>query len=1199
MKKTNQDIAKLTSRIGITLAIFGTVAVTAIAAPDTIKTPAPSNVTVEGSYNNGANIYINKESKLVITVPTAVDTESDSDSEGETYGMASFSLDQNYENEEDIATPELSESNDENIQEIPDSEDTEEIDTDIENNDDSESEENDDVETSVDENKEPEVIEEEISFMALADGPDPEEEITDIPLSDITVLVEIRHNNQYAWTSYLNVGDNDEYVLPLDFVYDGDYEFRIYTTSQVGGRSKNSKDFVVKCKVDNKGSNVGFTYNTDLYEKDGEYYINEEQNKVGVSINAIISDMKTPYLWNVIRNVNIKVNDIVITQSYEKTTEDNNVVCGDTLLNYYSLERNPFTPYKPFVFSTLQSNCTDEGVLNETYPLEYFIEVSTEDIIWNKFYKTMTIKVDNSAPEVTGMYVGDSNLFGGGKGYSYFSNGTHSMDITVDDSKNQNGGYESGVGRLVYSIIANNTTEPNKDISVDNNIGNISLPNVFKGHIEAIAVDNVGNESDVYKSAGIVIEPQDYHDKENHISLSLPDSSVKDANGYYLYDGNTDVSIVLTDSFSGIKSVKWEISATYDTENNETKEISFSESSGGFKTEKDSDGLITKAEGHINVKNNSNSIHVTATMTDNAGNTSSKDIYLSIDKHSPVIETELLNTAGDATYSNYYKDNQFVKVTVSDTNFNGSGVFLANTEEGAYYPVSGFQYVGDGENGSKKYSTTVSYTLDGEYDLCFTAADLVNNKSEKKHAEHFYVDKTAPELNLSFGEAEGNGAFYRSSREMIISVTDNSFSEYRVEIIRNDYSSTIPRKGEWSEAKNTHTASVLFENTGRYGFSVMVTDKAGNITTEYIPNFVVDVDAPIISFTGVEQEGAYNTSVKPVVKISDFVFDDDSIVMSLTGAKHGEVTIDGEYEDINDGKKFTFYGFDLSKVTENIDDVYTITVKNTDLAGNVSEENIVFSINTLGSSYEIGENVVLINGKYVQLASDVRFKEINASKLIDKDTVVTVYRNGVPTVLTKGVDYDMTVTGEIDEYKVYEYYIHDDYFTADGVYEISVSSVDAAGNHNSNTLQEKNADMRFAVDNTAPVVNVYGVASDERYKLPSMNVEFDTFDNLSSDVVMTVAVNDEVITPAENNGTYSIELLESRVPYNIKISSLDEAGNETIVELKNVVVSQSLIVRLWNNKPARIAFIVGAITLLLAGIRITLHIKGIRVFTRK
>ena len=32
----------------------------------------------------------------------------------------------------------------------------------------------------------------------------------------------------------------------------------------------------------------------------------------------------------------------------------------------------------------------------------------------------------------------------------------------------------------------------------------------------------------------------------------------------------------------------------------------------------------------------------------------------------------------------------------------------------------------------------------------------------------------------------------------------------------------------------------------------MVTDKAGNITTEYIPNFVVDVDAPIISFTAEE-----------------------------------------------------------------------------------------------------------------------------------------------------------------------------------------------------------------------------------------------------------------------------------------------------------------------------------------------------------
>lgn len=1217
----------------IVMVMFFVLAVSAFAAPKTKNIFSVSGANIEGEISVGGVSYIDEQAVLVayvdikesvsddnVTDDEDVDSDEidDDTSDDSSAGDSSADTTTDESDEEDAQEQSDETDNDdegliqpcsdENVDNLDLDTDNTTVESKEENEEDIENVEDDLSICSLDDNSDDESSDDEKTDDET-EGPEQEEAIT-VSMNDITVKVQVMLQRpemkmdgaiEYVWEQQeireVNVEDG-AYRLPLDFLNSGCYKFVVYAEDKYGNKSTNKVE-LENYVVENASPNAKITIPSYIhYDEDrDEYFVNADQNMAGISMNAIASTQDDHWWRLSIDKVSVSINGAAITESFLGTASDNSVyITGAPIWDDENCEK--VYNYGPVPFHTWQSFSNGNSVPHGGYPSSYSVSMLVRDDLGHEGYDSAFIYVDDHAPVVDAMSISGVDVNNGFNKYVYFSNSEKQiLTASVKDVASDESEHYSGLDSVEYSIVNSGKEDISESISVSNNEINLELTDSFKGYVKFKAKDFVGNESDWYSSEGIIIESQKFHDEDNHISLEIPQTSVKDISGYNLYGKSADVTVVLTDDFSGIKSMEWSVEAPYDTENNISGTVNFSSSSAGYKLEKDEFGLITRAEGKITVKNNSNAIHVVVKMTDNSGNTSSSDIYLSIDGKAPKVETELINSESDETYSEFYKDNQFVRITVTDANFCEEGVLVANNEQLNYHSVSGFKCIGDGENGEKVYSTIVAYTLDGEYDLCFEVADIVGNTYEKKKEEHFVVDKTLPELELSFSETEGNGIYYRENRIMYITVKDDNFTEYRVDIIRDEDTAYISKQNEWTENKGAYSTYVTFEGEAKYGFTVEVTDKAGNMVSEYIPSFVVDKNAPIISFSGVENEGAYNAGVSPKVSISDGYYDKENLDISISGDRQGKLETLGVYEDTNRGQRFTFDKIEMTSGNASVDDVYTITVRNVDKAGNESTEDIVFSVNYLGSSYEISENLSNIAGSYVHEVTEVRFTEINPSRLVGDETVVTLYRNGIPMILKEGTDYEISKNEVSGKYSVYDYHIFDECFVADGVYEITVSTIDEAGNSNDNTQYDKDADIRFAVDNTAPIINVYGVASNDIYELPSKTVEFASFDNLT-DTTISVFVNGEEYIPEEKNGTYSIELYESVKPYNVLIKSYDVAGNVTEVELNHITISQSAPVRYWNDTLVRNLSIAGAVLVLGIGIRITLHVKGIRVFTR-
>ena len=67
---------------------------------------------------------------------------------------------------------------------------------------------------------------------------------------------------------------------------------------------------------------------------------------------------------------------------------------------------------------------------------------------------------------------------------------------------------------------------------------------------------------------------------------------------------------------------------------------------------------------------------------------------------------------------------------------------------------------------------------------------------------------------------------------------------------------------------------------------------------------------------------------------------------------------------------------------EGMDDIYTLTAKVTDKAGNETTSSITFSVNRDGSTYEIGSSTkALIDKKYTNKPQDLEITEINVDDL--------------------------------------------------------------------------------------------------------------------------------------------------------------------------------------------------------------------------
>lgn len=728
--------------------------------------------------------------------------------------------------------------------------------------------------------------------------------------------------------------------------------------------------------------------------------------------------------------------------------------------------------------------------------------------------------------------------------------------------------------------------------------------------------DQAGNAR-IVNSLGIIIDhtsPVIANDKDPKVELF-----VKEANSNGLYSDNLYVGVnayELTDNtYSGLKEITYEIVAG-DTGIKETGVLfakgvndrgNHISKSGEFVIGFKRDLLISKN------KFNSNSVSVTVTATDNAGNSKTARLdNVKIDTSKPVVNVSYNNNAADN--QKYFKNGRIATVNVNERNFDPKNSIITVTGGDGNKPViSGWSQTskGSGNRDNATWTATVNFAGDGDYTIKVEVTDLAGNKSDDAQVNYsgnavreFTVDTKNPVVQVSFNNSSAvNGKYYNSVRTATVVITEhnldpNGSDRDRIQITSTASSDgksiTAPAISRWTTNGDRHTASITYSADADYVFDIDVTDKAGNKSDDKPAHeFTVDVTKPEILITGIENKSANKGEVIPVIRYSDVNLDSESVKIIINGANRGELTLDGTENKIHNGAEFTFNNFPYEK---DYDDIYTLDIEIKDKAGNTNAQKLVFSVNRFGSAYSLDETTQKLNGTYVYEAHDVVIHETNADEL--SNIKLTLFKNNETVILTENEDYKVELEGGDGEWYMYTYTVFAKNFDSDGVYSIVVEADDKAGNVSKNDLDTKNTSVSFGIDKTYPIINIENIESDTTYASDSINVNMSIKDNLKlSKVVVELDgktvkewLAEELEEVVNSGGNFSFTIKgDSNDAHKLVVYAVDEAGNGDFIAgaeapenaeiVDNFFVTTDLWTRFYNNKPLFFGSIAGIIVL--------------------
>lgn len=787
------------------------------------------------------------------------------------------------------------------------------------------------------------------------------------------------------------------------------------------------------------------------------------------------------------------------------------------------------------------------------------------------------------------------------KPYGYYFSQDAQVVITARD---QNEG-SSGVSAINYYLVDENGKISNVNtVKVDaNNQIHVNIPKDFKGQIFANAVDYVKNVSEYVTPGSLVIESPAKNLSETHVKFDRNATQTKDGMGYDLYSGDTAVLLTATDSYSGIRKIEWWVTAPYDTDNNQSgvvelnNDLTFTNGvDNGWSKAKTDSNLVTEMNKSIIVKNNSNNIIVRVRVTDRAGNVSEQETQFSIDKTAPDFTVTYDNNTADNNYNYIYKNDRTATIVVKERNFDEAKVVSSITNADGIEPkLSAWTHTADTQNpDNNTHVATITYDSDGDYTFMMSMSDAALNASPTNVNESFTIDKTLPMVGVSYDNNDGeSGNYYKASRTATITIYEHNFDPARVAITGtasdDGQQISFPELNGWSNNGDEHVATINYVADGTYAFDIAFADMAGN-NADALPHdeFVVDKTMPELQITGVEDRSANKGSIIPVVTFTDVNFDEYGIAMTLTGAKRGNVDVDGTYADTTHGKVFTFKDFENVK---EMDDIYTLTANITDRAGNQTSQTITFSVNRYGSVYTIEDKTKEIEGKYVKKTGDIILYETNVDTIDLNQLKVKVVKNGNPIDLTTNKDYTVEKAGGDGQWSQYKYTISKDLFVEDGKYSIFLYSIDAAGNINENNAETKQAEITFGVDNTKPIIIPVDLKNNKQYAVNEKKASVTVKDNLVLGDV-NILLNGKAVKYSVDGDSYSFAIPQSDTKQTISITAADAAGNELKVNVKNVLVSTNVFVRWYNNTPLFIGSIV-TVCVVIAGVvlLIVLHNK--------
>ena len=809
----------------------------------------------------------------------------------------------------------------------------------------------------------------------------------------------------------------------------------------------------------------------------------------------------------------------------------------------------------------------------------YDIPLVFEDLAGNKtVYSTQKIGIDTSDPTDVEFEYSVSKT-----GYLDFINyrdfgfvfADQKLEVTASTKDSV-----TGIQKLIFEITDENdnvetitqTFDPSE--SVDHTIVLPLKTSDFKGSVKVTAVDYATNTSD--KTNQQVVESTLKHNSTGKAEITTITKPSRTVNGEDFYNTDITFNLKLEDPYSGLQSYKYLAGSTISGSRNYADEAG-----DDLKAEKKKNVTYKYSENFTipASKNNLNNVSVEASFIDNAGHQKEVSQKYNIDITVPTIEVTYDNNS--PSNEKYYQANRTATIVITERNFDQNDVIVSITNTDGVIPaISGWTTSGSGDG--TKHTATVTFAADGDYTFTVAFQDKAGNKAEYSRVDEFTIDKTLPTYSVSYDNNTSlNGNYFAETRTATIDILEHNFDSSLVNVfVTKDGVAGGATISGWSRQGDHNIATVSYLSDGEYTFMIQGVDQADNAMETYVlDHFVIDTEMPAVSITNIENMSANNGLVQPIIHYSDInsVGEADSAIeISIIGVNNGEVSVGNVVTRTENGYEITINDFEHTQI---MDDIYTMTVKVYDLAGNSSEQEIIFSVNRFGSTYEyIGSTKDLVDNYYTKEEQHIIVREINVDTLEFKE--ITCNLNGSLNTLVEGEDFTVEESGSDVSWKSYTYTIDKENFVNEGAYTLTIYSEDRAENISDNNTKGKK--VEFVVDKTAPSIVLSGIKNDGQYRAESHEITIDVTDNIRLAALNVNAGESEYKFKEEDleNGRTTILLKSGSDWQDLVIVARDAAGNESVVKDIRYLISSNFLIQFMAYKPLFYGSIIGLVVII-------------------
>jgi hypothetical protein len=164
-----------------------------------------------------------------------------------------------------------------------------------------------------------------------------------------------------------------------------------------------------------------------------------------------------------------------------------------------------------------------------------------------------------------------------------------------------------------------------------------------------------------------------------------------------------------------------------------------------------------------------------------------------------------------------------------------------------------------------------------------------------------------------------------------------------------------------------------------------------------------------------------------------------------------------------------------------------------------------------------------------------------------------------------------------------------------------VTDHDEAGNLNDNSAPHKDASIDFAVDDTAPVIIVPGISTDQSYDTQAKQVSATVRDNLRlKDVAVALAGKPIAYSHKKGTALYDFTIPEGSSAKDLVITASDMAGNTTTYTARDITVAASPLAALADavsSLPPSTGLL--ALSVVLGAIALGAIISGLVLYVRR